>query len=109
MNRISGSHQNEEPENFQGGIIADPMGLGKTLTMIALAASDLMCTAPAPRLTYAATQEGTNMGPVGQTLVVVPPPRRLYHDRVNGVGLLINHPTVLGTWEEQLEEWVYPV
>ena len=34
-------HQNEAPPQFYGGIIADPMGLGKTLTMIALVATDL--------------------------------------------------------------------
>lgn len=67
MNRISGSHQCEEPEEFQGGIIADPMGLGKTLTMIALTASDLMCASLIPRQTV--------MPRAGQTLVVVPPPR----------------------------------
>ncbi|KAK1964623.1 hypothetical protein LY78DRAFT_704248 [Colletotrichum sublineola] len=33
---ISGCHQSEEPPQFYGGIIADQMGLGKTLTMIAL-------------------------------------------------------------------------
>lgn len=68
MNRISDSHQKEQPENFQGGIIADPMGLGKTLTMIALAASDLMWASMAPR-------GNKEFASVGQTLVVVPPPR----------------------------------
>ena len=68
MNRISDSHQKEQPENFQGGIIADPMGLGKTLTMIALTASDLMWVSLARR--------GNNeFASVGQTLVIVPPPR----------------------------------
>lgn len=33
-------HQNEPPPPFHGGIIADPPGLGKSLTMIALAATD---------------------------------------------------------------------
>lgn len=33
-------HQYTEPQEFFGGIIADPMGFGKTLTMIALIASD---------------------------------------------------------------------
>ncbi|KAK4243690.1 P-loop containing nucleoside triphosphate hydrolase protein [Corynascus novoguineensis] len=41
LNRVSGAHQNEEPPPFYGGIIADPMGLGKTLTMISLVATDL--------------------------------------------------------------------
>ncbi|EAA36359.2 hypothetical protein GE21DRAFT_2384 [Neurospora crassa] len=82
VNRISDSHQKEQPENFQGGIIADPMGLGKTLTMIALTASDLMWVSLARR--------GNNeFASVGQTLVIVPPP-------------------LLGTWEEQLTEHVEP-
>ncbi|KAL0475569.1 SNF2 family N-terminal domain-containing protein [Neurospora intermedia] len=80
VNRISDSHQKEQPENFQGGIIADPMGLGKTLTMIALAASDLMWASMAPR-------GNKEFASVGQTLVVVPPP-------------------LLGTWEEQLAELI---
>lgn len=104
MNRISGWRQDEEPENFYGGIIADPMGLGKTLTMIALTASDLMCASLAPGLAYTTPRGGTEMPPAGQTLVVVPPPRMFINDGVIGIPVLINHPTVLGTWEEQLEE-----
>jgi SNF2 family DNA or RNA helicase len=41
INRISNAYQMEEPPQFHGGIIADPMGLGKTLTMISLIATDL--------------------------------------------------------------------
>jgi SNF2 family DNA or RNA helicase len=41
INRISNAYQTEEPPQFCGGIIADPMGLGKTLSMIALVATDL--------------------------------------------------------------------
>lgn len=40
MNKISNIAQPNEPSQFRGGIIADPMGLGKTLTMIALIATD---------------------------------------------------------------------
>ncbi|KAF2017851.1 hypothetical protein BU24DRAFT_432428 [Aaosphaeria arxii CBS 175.79] len=41
FNRVTDIHQVEAPPQFYGGIIADPMGLGKTLTMIALIAADL--------------------------------------------------------------------
>ncbi|KAJ6785626.1 hypothetical protein PWT90_00499 [Aphanocladium album] len=41
INALSGSGSKEPPPPFCGGVIADPMGLGKTLTMIALAATDL--------------------------------------------------------------------
>ena len=33
---MNGSHRSEPPPHFLGGILADPMGLGKSLTMIAL-------------------------------------------------------------------------
>ena len=99
MNRISGSRQDEEPENFQGGIIADPMGLGKTLTMIALTASDLIPVSHGLR-----GNSELGLASVGQTLVIVPPPRRFALDVVAGIEMLINHPTVIGTWEEQLTE-----
>lgn len=40
MNVVKEKCQFEEPNQFAGGIIADPMGLGKTLTMISLVATD---------------------------------------------------------------------
>ncbi|KAH7163472.1 SNF2 family N-terminal domain-containing protein [Dactylonectria estremocensis] len=58
VNGVSGVYQEEPPENFYGGIIGDPMGLGKTLTIIALVATDNLSSRPAPG---------------EQTLVVVPP------------------------------------
>jgi SWI/SNF-related matrix-associated actin-dependent regulator of chromatin subfamily A3 len=41
LNRVSDVPQFEEPPQCYGGIVADPMGLGKTLTMISLVATDL--------------------------------------------------------------------
>ncbi|KAK4071004.1 uncharacterized protein Triagg1_6371 [Trichoderma aggressivum f. europaeum] len=84
VNRVSNTHQPEEPPQFYGGIIADPMGLGKTLTMISLAATDLDSD----------VNNGVHMDideeqddAVTTTLIIVPPP-------------------LLGTWEEQLAEHV---
>ncbi len=66
---MSNAHQEEPPEEFYGGIIADPMGLGKTLTMIALVASDTLSLVPG---------WGFHMGNTSnQTLIIVPPPCRL--------------------------------
>ncbi|KDN69905.1 putative WD domain-containing protein [Colletotrichum sublineola] len=80
INRISGARQAHEPPAFYGGIIADPMGFGKTLAMITLVASDSYNTAlsDAPRLPGALGEESC-----GLTLIVVP-------------------PALLGTWEEEL-------
>ncbi|KAL5382782.1 hypothetical protein DPSP01_006341 [Paraphaeosphaeria sporulosa] len=84
INRISNTHQQDPPQQFSGGIIADPMGLGKTLTMIALAASDLDHKNVDPMdLSF-----GHDSKPMVQaTLIVVPQP-------------------LLGTWEEQLRDHV---
>ncbi|EHK42608.1 hypothetical protein TRIATDRAFT_224421 [Trichoderma atroviride IMI 206040] len=85
VNRISSTHQEEEPPQFYGGIIADPMGLGKTLTMIALAASDLDSSSNATK-DLMKREVGDNPR-IATTLIIIPPP-------------------LLGTWEEQLSEHV---
>ncbi|KAK6537153.1 alpha-1,6-mannosyltransferase [Orbilia ellipsospora] len=88
INRISGSLQMEPPQQFRGGIIADPMGLGKTLSMIALVATDLpgyygQYFVKREEITdYQSTQSAA-------TLIVVPSP-------------------LLDTWEEQLQQHVFP-
>jgi SWI/SNF-related matrix-associated actin-dependent regulator of chromatin subfamily A3 len=65
--------QPDEPPQFYGGIIADPMGLGKTLTMIALVAMDV----------EAEKDEDTDLDDMDRecrdveaTLVIIPPPRK---------------------------------
>ncbi|KAK3989051.1 SNF2 family N-terminal domain-containing protein [Cladorrhinum sp. PSN332] len=86
INRISDRDQTEMPPQFYGGIIADPMGLGKTLSMIALVASDIMTDYHSIDSSFGGSSEEKSCG---RTLVVVP-------------------PSLLGTWEEQLAEHVYP-
>lgn len=74
VNRISASHQEEEPPQSYGGIAADPMGLGKTLTMIALAASDLESSLDTAK---GSTEREVEDKPcIAATLVVIPPPRK---------------------------------
>jgi len=70
LNRVSGAHQNEEPPPFYGGIIADPMGLGKTLTMISLVATDL------DRESAALDVDEDAKPCVSATLIIIPPPRK---------------------------------
>lgn len=62
VNSISGLYLPQEPPEFRGGIVADPMGLGKTLTMIALVATDQV-------------NVNHNNQSAMPTLIVVPPPR----------------------------------
>ena len=41
VNNVTGEASNLPPPDFRGGILADAMGLGKTLSIIALVASTL--------------------------------------------------------------------
>ncbi|KAL5313043.1 hypothetical protein ACEPPN_019470 [Leptodophora sp. 'Broadleaf-Isolate-01'] len=84
INRISGAYQAEEPPQFFGGIIADPMGLGKTLSMISLVATDLMGYHYGDFAMHCSIDDVVSNK---TTLVIVPPP-------------------VLDSWEEQLSQHV---
>ncbi|EEU43830.1 uncharacterized protein NECHADRAFT_74036 [Fusarium vanettenii 77-13-4] len=80
INRISKSCHSNEPPEFRGGIVADPMGLGKTLTMISLIATDkgqVVHNQISPISTLRSMP----------SLILVPPP-------------------LLDTWEEQLSQHV---
>ncbi|KAI1388866.1 SNF2 family N-terminal domain-containing protein [Hypoxylon trugodes] len=81
FNTVSRACQFHEPARFSGGIIADPMGLGKTLTMISLVATDIDS-----KEDIGIYQEDTETGKQGvaATLVVIPPP-------------------ILNTWEQQIQ------
>lgn len=72
INRISAAQQLEEPPQFSGGIIADPMGLGKTLTVIALAASDLERGESQTVMSDLGHPEKPS---ISATLIIIPPPR----------------------------------
>ncbi|KAK8041746.1 hypothetical protein PG993_006269 [Apiospora rasikravindrae] len=84
LNVISGAHQPDEPEEFAGGIVADPMGLGKTLTMISLIASDSGSDPVFQSYLNISMNENVQ---VSATLIIIPPP-------------------LLGTWEHELHTHV---
>ncbi|RYC56789.1 hypothetical protein CHU98_g9425 [Xylaria longipes] len=71
VNKVSNACHNKEPPEFRGGIIADTMGLGKTLTMIALVAADLD-TPREPMLRVTGYHQ--DILKVETTLIIIPPP-----------------------------------
>ena len=78
-NMIIGSITSQPPIEFYGGILADSMGLEKSLTMISLFASD-----------YPPRDKGVlRKGNVGGNLLIVP-------------------LSLLRTWEEQLSHHLHP-
>lgn len=68
-NNITGSFEYQAPPQFRGGILADNMGFGKTLSMIALIAHPY--TGPPTIGTNARSQKHTAYP--GPTLIVMPP------------------------------------
>lgn len=76
VNAVSELGSNEPPPQLYGGIIADPMGLGKTLTMIALAATDLSIGSPQGPPPLQQNDLDGHKPPVSATLIIVPPPRK---------------------------------
>ncbi|KAI1208369.1 SNF2 family N-terminal domain-containing protein [Annulohypoxylon truncatum] len=85
VNTIANTCQTEEPPQFNGGIIADPMGLGKTLVMIALTTTDVD---PRYGLRALDTEEEIERFSTPATLIIIPPP-------------------LIGSWEEQLTGHVF--
>jgi hypothetical protein len=72
IGKVSNSVYVEEPPAFRGGIVADPMGMGKILAMIALAATDLET---AEHGTHSTNGDSLEKYHNGTTLIIVPPPR----------------------------------
>lgn len=70
INNITGQHQTTAPPAFRGGLLADGMGLGKTLQLIALIALNPMgdSVQPAPELSSASLRNTKT------TLIVTPSP-----------------------------------
>ncbi|ETS86311.1 hypothetical protein PFICI_00139 [Pestalotiopsis fici W106-1] len=89
FNSITEFYQSNVPRQIYGGIIADPMGLGKTLSMIALIAADLDNTSTMEMDEGFERPEGAVAPSIRATLVVVPPP-------------------LISAWEEQLSDHLVP-
>lgn len=71
VNMVSGQQQRDSIEDFFGGVVADPMGFGKTLTMIALVAVDQEAEhcSHIPHSPSSQSRISSNL-----SLVIVPPP-----------------------------------
>ncbi|KAJ1333130.1 SMARC subfamily A3 [Microdochium nivale] len=88
-NTVSNLSQTDEPPQFYGGVVADTMGLGKSLTMISLVATDLEIKSPNLHFHDLDAEEFIGRISTPATLVVVPPP-------------------LISTWEEQIAQHVRP-
>ena len=87
FNRATGHVQDEAPYQMLGGLLADQMGLGKTLTVIALIASTIDTAEHWCHNAERDSAHGRPLTNVRSTLVIAP-------------------TTVLQNWEEQLKQHV---
>ncbi|KAI1344589.1 SNF2 family N-terminal domain-containing protein [Xylariaceae sp. FL0016] len=111
-NVITGSVQNQQPAEAYGGILADMMGLGKTLSILSLVASTLddaeewsnkapvQPQVPAPKKNGESAREFDvpTRQPLGLTKL-----------RANGKATLLVCPlSVISNWEEQVKSHIKP-
>jgi hypothetical protein len=87
INTISQTGHTEAPPDLHGGIFADPMGLGKSLTMIALIAKDFETCSIAP----AEQAWDESVRPDILTSLIIVPPSRKYILEAVSVDLLLTH------------------
>ncbi|KAI8947469.1 SNF2 family N-terminal domain-containing protein [Xylaria longipes] len=112
VNKVSNACHNKEPPEFRGGIIADTMGLGKTLTMIALVAADLD-TPREPMLRVTGYHQ--DILKVETTLIIIPPPhvfkgrlkwcRHHNKSRITSFDNISSQHIVLTTYHTVSAEW----
>lgn len=76
-NNISGRSTFESPLDFRGGVLADNMGLGKTLSMISLIAADQTYQGPPSSSMIPISFDSIPSGTVKTTLLIVPPSCKL--------------------------------
>jgi SWI/SNF-related matrix-associated actin-dependent regulator of chromatin subfamily A3 len=73
INNVTGMRQSQPPPPFSGGIVADQMGLGKTLQMIALIASDFERAGLNGVLSASSSNNSLKSLPeIASTLIIVP-------------------------------------
>jgi SNF2 family DNA or RNA helicase len=79
QNNITGVCHDQAPPPFQGGLLADEMGLAKTLSMICLITANQMGSDLTPLPQSPNSLRSGRQINVKSTLLVVPPPRKLHH------------------------------
>lgn len=72
-NNVTGALQIEHPPIFRGGLLLDDMGLGNTLSMLSLIASDIASRAPVVAPIDRQASDSALSFSIPSTLVVVPP------------------------------------
>ncbi|KAI2469954.1 SNF2 family N-terminal domain-containing protein [Annulohypoxylon bovei var. microspora] len=112
-NVITGHSQREAPPETLGGILADMMGLGKTLSILSLVASTLdeaeqwaNLTPVQPQAPPAPKKKASSSG---QFDVPTPQPLALTQLKQNGKATLLICPlSTVANWEEQIKAHIKP-
>ncbi|KAJ2987230.1 hypothetical protein NUW58_g4621 [Xylaria curta] len=108
VNNIDLTERLDPPPQFSGGILADGMGSGKTLSMISLIAHDIAARNNRPQLVI----NSCILSPAQSTLVVMPPhvlrtweKELLRHFRPENVSWRCHHGTMKLTSESEIAKF----
>ncbi|KAG4439482.1 hypothetical protein IFR05_005018 [Cadophora sp. M221] len=110
-NVITGQEENQSPPQVLGGILADMMGLGKTLQIISLVVQTLDNEATEwSKLTPCTSQDNRDLCPVRKGKNKVPLPKLEHVPLVINckTTLLVSPLSTIANWEEQMKQHVKP-
>ena len=102
MNNIARKAQISKPPQFCGGILADPMGLGKSLSMISLIANDSSNTSQDMPEELKDMNRYESYHFTSATLLIVPPSCEYSFTFAAVRDLMFS--TVISTWEDQFKK-----